>query len=121
MNLAGAEQIQLDNLMAWLKEWAAWMAQDNHRLGYPAKSLGISSGYVGCASAGFDELCDEADARMLKVIDTAINDLTPVQASAIHNRYLRSVFRFPRIDYPLALASAHAALLATLPAKGVQL
>lgn len=118
MNLADVEQIKLGNLMGLLEEWARWMAHDNPRLGYPSKALGIASGH---ASSTFEDLCDAADAVMLKSIDTAINDLPPVQAAAIHRRYLCSVFRFARVDYPMALALAHTTLLATLPAKGVHL
>lgn len=111
---------QIQNLIGLLEEWAKWQAcYSGPKLNYPRKSAGFDPrGYV---SKSFDEMAEESDAQICRMIDCAIDDLTPVQNAAIYKRYLAAVFRFERINYLDALADAHMTLFVSLPRKGVVL
>lgn len=73
--------------MHLLREWARWMKEDNHGLGYPKKSIGMSSG--GESSYGaLDEMIEKNDLANIKTLDTVIHDLDPEQRKAIYARFL---------------------------------
>lgn len=108
---------QIDRLQVLLEDWADWMRGYSGIRGYASHTPGLHSGHV---SKGFDDLCDEVDQSVCKLIDAAIDDLASGQAAAIHKRYgISAVFRFPRGNYEDMLAEAHATLMVTLPKKGV--
>lgn len=108
---------QLDRLQILLEDWARWMEGYSGIKGYASHTPGLNSGHV---SKGFDDLCDEVDNKVCKLIDAAVDDLPPGQSAAINKRYgVVAVFRFPRGDYEELLAEAHATLMVTLPKKGV--
>jgi len=113
----GAPLKQAQNLVGLLEEWAKWQGNYSEKLSYPSKSAGFCPG--GYVSKTFDEMADESDAAVCKIIDCAIDDLPPVYSAALYRRYLAVTFRFPRVSYIDALAEAHARLLVSLPAKGV--
>lgn len=111
------EMRQLQGLMDLLEAWANWQKGYRLKLSYPSKSCGFESG--GWVSKSFDEMAEESDAEICRLVDFAVSDLVPVQSSAIHNKYLAAVFRFPRDNYQDALIAAHKTLIETLPKKGV--
>lgn len=106
------------NLVGLLEEWANWQkGYSGAKLSYPSKSAGFDPG--GYVSKTFDEMAEENDAEVCRMIDCAIDDLIPVHSAAIYRRYLAVSFRFPRIRYEDALAEAHMMLMFKLPQKGV--
>lgn len=108
---------QLDRLQVLLEDWSDWMRGYSGINGYASHTPGLNSGHV---SKGFDDLCDEVDGQVCKLIDSAVDDLPPGQGAAIHKRYgISAVFRFPRGNYADLLSEAHATLMVTLPKKGV--
>lgn len=111
---------KVQSLIHLLEEWASWQkGYSGPKLTYPGKSAGFDPG--GYVSKTFDEMAEESDAQICRILDCAIDDLTPVQNAAIYRRYLASVFRFQRISYMDALAEAHSTLFITLPNKGIVL
>lgn len=79
--------MEVEYLMHLLRQWARWMRQDDHGLGYPKKSIGMSSG--GESSYGaFDEMIEQSELANVKVVDTVIHDLDPEQRKAIYARFL---------------------------------
>ena len=60
--------IHIDRLMQILDDWALYMKSDNHRLGYPSKSVGLSSGGESTVDS-FDEMIDIQDLSNVHVVD----------------------------------------------------
>ena len=79
--------MNIEYLMYLLDEWARWMKRDDHGLGYPKRSLGISS---GGASGSFDEMYESSELDKIKTIDSVISSLDNQQRDAIYARYLGS-------------------------------
>ena len=79
--------MNIEYLMYLLDEWARWMKQDDHGLGYPKRSLGIST---GGASGSFDEMYESSELDKIKTIDSVISSLDNQQRDAIYARYLGS-------------------------------
>ena len=107
----------IDSLTYLLMDWADWQKGYRMKGGYPARSAGFDTG--GYASKSFDEMLEDSDMEICRLVDYAINDLSPVQNAAIYRRYLAAVFRFERVIYIEALAGAHLSLCQSLPKKGV--
>jgi hypothetical protein len=108
---------RLERLVMLLTDWADWMKGYRMRIGWPARSVGMESGYV---SKSFDDMADDADAEMYRLIDTAVEDLEAGPKAALYKRYgVAAVFRFPRGNYETLLIESHEQLLTTLPKKGV--
>lgn len=103
-------------LIADLEDWANWQKGYFLRLGFKSRSAVIVS---GGASMSFEEMCEGADNIRCEVLDTMVDDLPPAQKQAIHRRYLHSVYRFPRNNYPEMLAEAHEALLRSGSVRGL--
>jgi len=80
--------MRIDRLMVLLEDWSKWMKHDSHKLGYPSKSLGITSG--GESSEAFDDMVLEADSKNTKTINAIINSLPREQREAIYARWLGS-------------------------------
>ena len=111
------EDMGFARLKEILEEWANWQQGYKMKIGYPSVSAGfIPGGYV---SKTFDEMADDNDQEISRLVDYAIDDLIPVQAAAIYRCYLGAIFRLNRIPYETALLDAHITLLHTLPEKGV--
>lgn len=90
------------------------MRRGDIKMGYPARSVGLCSGYT---SKSFDEFCEELDMAIAKAMDSAIEALPPNRRMAIHHRYLHAVYRFPR-GYEQALSDAREALILAMRRKG---
>ena len=79
--------ISMERLLSILEDWALFMKQDNHRLGYPSKSIGMSSGGES-TSESFAEMCSAQDMSNLRTIDAIIHSLDKPQQDAIYAKYL---------------------------------
>jgi hypothetical protein len=79
--------ITMDRLQSILSDWALYMKSDNHKLGYPSKSLGLSSGGES-TSDEFENMLSAMDLSNVRIIDAIIHDLIPQQQDAIYARYL---------------------------------
>lgn len=111
-----------DALRWVLEDWAKWQAAYQPKIGYPRRSIGIESGFVGMASSGFDDMVEEMEHKICQIVDTSVDDLGavhPAQKAAIMHRYLAVSFRFPRNNYPELLSEAHDWLVVALRKKGV--
>lgn len=79
--------MEVEYLMHLLRQWTRWMKEDDHGLGYPKKSIGMSSG--GESSYGaFDEMIEKTELANIKVLDTVIHDLDHEQRKAVYARFL---------------------------------
>jgi len=79
--------ISMERLLSILDDWALWMKSDNHKLGYPSKSIGMSSGGES-TSESFAEMCSAQDMSNLRTIDAIIHSLDKTQQDAIYAKYL---------------------------------
>jgi len=79
--------ISMERLLSILDDWALWMKSDNHKLGYPSKSIGMSSGGES-TSESFAEMCSAQDMSNLRTIDAIIHSLEQGQQDAIYAKYL---------------------------------
>jgi hypothetical protein len=77
----------MERLLSILDDWALWMKSDNHKLGYPSKSIGMSSGGES-TSESFAEMCSAQDMSNLRTIDAIIHSLDKTQQDAIYAKYL---------------------------------
>ena len=86
----------------YLNEWARYCRKDNVDLGYPKRSIGLSSG--GESQVWDDWSEGELEAIMAKncrAMDTLISDLLDHEREVIEAAYLNqypAVLRRPRID-----------------------
>ena len=79
--------MEMNRLLELLDKWKLYMRSDNHRLGYPSKSIGMSS---GGASGSFDDMYDEVEDDNVRTVDAVIHSLTKDQQQAIYARYLKT-------------------------------
>jgi hypothetical protein len=79
--------ITMDRLLQILDDWKQYMKADNHKLGYPSKSLGMSSGGES-TSDEFEHMLSAMDLANVRIIDAIIHDLIPEQQKALYARYL---------------------------------
>ena len=79
--------ISMERLLSILEDWALWMKTDNHKLGYPSKSIGMSSGGESTSEA-FEEMCSAQDMSNIRTIDAIIHSLDKTQQDAIYAKYL---------------------------------
>lgn len=87
-----------------LRNWARWMRHPGLKLGYPAKSCGIESGFVS-GEDGFDILCEQADEQAAILINTIIDGLEPDEHAAINHAYLHAVYRLKSFEDSLERAA----------------
>jgi len=99
--------ISMERLLSILEDWALWMKSDNHKLGYPSKSIGMSSGGESTSEA-FEEMCSAQDMSNLRTIDAIIHSLDKPQQDAIYTRYLDAK---PKIAHHWHLEMAYDNLL----------
>lgn len=76
--------MHIDLFMEYMSMWARWMKSEDHRLGYPQKSVGVS----GASSTTFDDMIDEADSEVIRVINSSMDSVRPEEVNAIWARYL---------------------------------
>ena len=79
--------MEMNRLLELLDKWKLYMRSDNHKLGYPSKSIGISS---GGASGSFDDMYNEVEDDNIRTIDAVIHSLPKDQQEAIYARYLKT-------------------------------
>jgi hypothetical protein len=79
--------ISMERLLSILEDWALWMKTDNHRLGYPSKSIGMSSGGESTSDA-FEEMCSAQDMSNVRTIHAIVHSLEQGQQEAIYAKYL---------------------------------
>lgn len=79
--------MEMNRLLELLDKWKLYMRSDNHKLGYPSKSIGMSS---GGASGSFDDMYDEVEDDNIKTVDAVIHSLPKDQQQAIYARYLKT-------------------------------
>ena len=94
--------MDMQRLLELLDKWKLYMRSDNHRLGYPSKSLGMVSGGESSYDA-FDEMYEEVESSNVKTVDAVIHSLPEDQKQAIYARYLQT--KKPQLyEYKLQLA-----------------
>lgn len=81
--------MNIDRLLELLDKWKLYMRSDNHKLGYPTKSLGMVSGGESSYDA-FDEMYEDAEADNVRTVDAVIHSLPEEQKQAIYARYLKT-------------------------------
>ena len=79
--------MEMNRLLELLDRWRLYMKSDNHKLGYPSKSIGMSS---GGASGSFDDMYDEVEDDNVRTVDAVIHSLPKDQQEAIYARYLKT-------------------------------
>lgn len=79
--------ISMERLLSILEDWARWMKSDNHKLGYPSKSIGMSSGGESTSEV-FEEMCSAQDMTNIRTIHAIIHSLEQGQQDAIYAKYL---------------------------------
>ena len=79
--------ISMERLLSILEDWSVWMKHDSHKLGYPSKSIGMSSGGES-TSESFAEMCSAQDMSNIRTIDAIIHSLDKTQQDAIYAKYL---------------------------------
>jgi hypothetical protein len=79
--------ISMERLLSIIEDWARWMKSDNHKLGYPSKSIGMSSGGESTSEV-FEEMCSAQDMSNVRTIDAIIHSLDSSQQQAIYAKYL---------------------------------
>jgi hypothetical protein len=81
--------ISMERLLSIMQDWALWMKSDNHKLGYPSKSIGMSSGGESTSEV-FEEMCSAQDMSNIRTIDAIIHSLPKEQQNAIYAKYLNA-------------------------------
>jgi hypothetical protein len=94
--------LNTNRLLEILDGWAQWMKKPTHRLGFPSRSLVMSSGGASTEDS-FNELILTQDQDNIRIIDTLIHNLPPEQQDALYHRYLSSKKPFA-YEYKLSLA-----------------
>ena len=98
----------MERLLVILDDWKKHMKPLNHRLGYPSRSLGMSSGGESTEDE-FEHMLDKMDKENVKTIHTIIFDNLPEgQKQAILAKYLNEK---PPIAYVWQLDMAYDNLL----------
>lgn len=78
--------LPISRILYLLDAWAKWMRFDNHRLGFPSKSIMMSTG--GSSENVFEEMVDESDKRNVIILDAIITGLPVEQREAIYFKHL---------------------------------
>jgi len=91
------------------------MRQPSHKLGYPSKSLMLSSGGESTSEA-FEHMLEDADLTSVIAINAIIDGLPNEQQAAISARYLEALK--PK-DYESLLSNAMDNLLSIATRRGM--
>ena len=79
--------ISMERLLSILEDWSLWMKHDTHKLGYPSKSIGMSSGGESTSEV-FEEMCSAQDMSNIRTIHAIVHSLEQGQQDAIYAKYL---------------------------------
>lgn len=79
--------MHIDRLLQILDDWALYMKSDNHKLGYPSKAVGLSSGGESTEDE-FESMLSAMDLANVRIIDAIIHDLPKEQQDSIYAKYL---------------------------------
>jgi hypothetical protein len=77
----------MERLLSIIEDWSLWMKHDTHKLGYPSKSIGMSSGGESTSEV-FEEMCSAQDMSNIRTIHAIIHSLEQGQQDAIYAKYL---------------------------------
>ncbi len=83
-----------EDLMRHMANWADYMKVPTHRLGYPSKSLCISSGGAS-GEDEFDIMCEEVDIRCAQIMDGIIDSISMPQRVAVNHVWLHVKHCYP--------------------------
>jgi len=82
--------LSMDRLLFICEDWALYMkAHDSHKLGFPKKAIGFSSGGESTADA-FEDMVSAQDLKNVHTVDTIIHSLPKDQQDAIYCRFLKT-------------------------------
>jgi len=82
--------LSMDRLLCICEDWALYMkAHDSHKLGFPKKAIGFSSGGESTADA-FEDMVSAQDLKNVHTIDSIIHSLPKEQQEAIYTRFLKT-------------------------------
>lgn len=95
-----------EDLMRHMANWADYMKQPTHKLGYPSKSLCISSG-GGSSDEEFNILCDEVDIRCAQIMEGIIDSISLPQRVAVNHVWLQVKHCYPTQELDLNEAYAN--------------
>ena len=79
--------ITMERLLSILDDWKVYMKSTNTRLGYPSKSLGMSSGGESTKDE-FEHMVNAMDQSNIRTLDAIIHSLDQGQQQAIYAKYL---------------------------------
>ena len=79
--------MRIARLMDILDDWARWMKQDSHKLGYPNKTSYFLTGGESTSEV-FEDMVSKSDMENIKTVDSIIDDLPIKQKQAINYRFL---------------------------------
>jgi len=95
--------MRLDRLEALLDDWTQWMKTDSHELGFPKKSILLSSGGESSNDV-FEHMIEESDNRNVRIVDACIDSLPDAQKRAVYAQHFNlKKTMFHERDYSLAL------------------
>ena len=77
----------MERLLSILDDWKLYMKSSSHRLGYPGKSLGMSSGGESTEDE-FEHMVNAMDKANVRTLDAIIHSLDKGQQQAIYAKYL---------------------------------
>jgi hypothetical protein len=106
----------VDRLEWLLGNWADYMKQPSHKLGYPSKSLCMSSGGAS-GEDEFDIMCDEVDTKCAQAIDSIIDSLSMPQRTAVNHVWLNVTHHYP--THELDLLEAQESMIRLCVKRGV--
>lgn len=99
--------ITMERLLSILDDWKVYMKSTNTRLGYPSKSLGMSSGGESTKDE-FEHMVNAMDQSNIRTLDAIIHSLDQGQQQAIYAKYLNGK---PPLAYQWQLDMAYDNLL----------
>jgi hypothetical protein len=97
----------MERLLSILDDWKVYMKSTNTRLGYPSKSLGMSSGGESTKDE-FEHMVNAMDQSNIRTLDAIIHSLDQGQQQAIYAKYLNGK---PPLAYQWQLDMAYDNLL----------
>lgn len=82
--------LSMDRLIFICEDWALYMkSHDSHKLGFPKKAVGFSSGGESTLEA-FEDMVSTQDLKNVHTIDSIIHSLPKEQQDAIYCRFLKT-------------------------------
>ena len=95
--------MELMRLEWHLENWRDYMRTPSHKLGYPSKSLCISSGN-GSAIESFEIECEKVDLQCAITMEAMIDSLPREQSCAINHKWLHAVYALRNIEHAYEMA-----------------